>query len=1329
MDFWRKIVVISNVLLWSASLNGSASKVARSEDTNCILQKSDETGVTFDYSVPEIEEMTFAFEGQKYHRLRLPGVGCTDQVGGPQLPRVRLLVGVPLEGEVEASLVGSEFEERDGYRVAPVPTLHRPTDDEGSLAAERYIPHPEYYSEDNFYPQRVIEVEKPAFLRNQRVAGIILHPVQFNPVTGALRVHSKISVTLRFRGETVEPITIQKPSVDHFENVYQRVLLNYEVSKRWRKERTLRLEKGSPFQERDWYQISVREDGMYRLDFQDLSEAGIDMATIDPRSVRIFNGGGRELPRNVSEPRPDSLTEMAIAVIGEDDGIFDHEDYIVFYGQGLSWWDYDPVEDDYAYSSHRYTDDNVYWLTFASDGQQGRRMGSRDGSLSASDPRYVRSFRDRTHEERDLEVHYRLKSDWYWGTSTAGETKIYRTEVPGAVQDSLCSVTLRMKGKTRGSLNDHEVKVFFNNHLVAHSSFYSENVLMIQESGRGWIRDGENELKIEHVGGSGSDASSADQIYIDWYEVRYWRDCEGRNGILEFSACRGSEIAEYTISGFSADSILVYDITDPFSVVFLRNISQGELTRFQDAQDPHTEKRYVALTLEGMSSPIGMKEAEDQELRSSLNGADYLILTHDSFTSDVEPLRAHRQNMNGFRTKVVGTTAIYDEFSWGLFDPTAIRDFLKYAFNHWNPQPAYVLFVGDGNYDFKNNSLTSPGNWIPPYENGSEAYDDWFVYLDEGALPDMYIGRLPARSKQQVQAMVEKITDYDTRPTFGQWRSRVLLLADDELVGCREESWNVVHTNDSERVSQESIPDNFEQTKIYLMEYELDQSCEKPDATEDLLTHLNSGVVLFNYIGHGGYNVMADEHVFRSSKEIPRLDNEGKPFLLAAFTCDVGVYDHPIEESMAEDLVRLEGKGAVASIAASRTTSSAPNLDLSQQFYFNLFFGGDGFGMTSSLGEALVEGKVTTSSASNSRLYLLFGDPAQRLGIPRCEVVLTKLQPDTLQALKIITLEGNVVRTDGTVLEHLHGTAMVNVFDSLKDVIHLTPDTEKEVSYQLAGAVLFRGVVPVSNGTFRTQFAIPKDLTYGGATGRITVYVSSDSVDGIGYRDSLFTVGGSIGLVDSVGPLIEMTIRGREETFAEGDYVQPQEVLRATFFDSSGINITGETGHWIVLQTDGDAGTRQDLTPYFVYDEGSFQKGSVEYELSDLTPGDHSVEIKAWDNHNNASVQSLFLRVASSEDFRLLNVMNYPNPFFRETIFTYELTGPARDVIIKIYTVAGRLIRTFTAPGNLGFNQISWEALDEDGDALANGVYLYKVIASGLEGKHHEYIGRLIIMK
>lgn len=1301
---------------------------------NLGLQQNDESGVVFEYVLPDIEEVSIFSEEHTFQLLRLDGFGSIEEEGAPQLPRARLVFGVPLAGDVHVSVVSTEITEREGYRIAPVPTLIR-SDEEGSIIpVEKYIPDEDFYSTDGFYPQQIYEIEEPSFLRNQRIAALILRPIQFNPVTGELRIHTHVTVSLRFEDDRAAESRLRTLQDGHFESLYQRVLINYETAKQWRKLVTYPRAKGSSVLENQtWYKVRLQQDGIYRIDYDDLDEAGVDLGGVDPRTLRMFNGGGRELPRDLSESRPDSLTETAVTVVGEADGSFDREDYILFYGQGLSGWDYDSETDEYTYYFNHYTDDNIYWLTFDSGGQQGKRIPSTDGSLQSSNPVVVQSARDRVHEEREVTNPLYSGLTWYWSTTSGGETKVLRRETEDAIADSQATVTVRLKGKTDKELGTHEVKLYFNDHFIEQATFYNKWELLVEGGGVDWIVDGENELEVEHIRQSGSDIQ--DQIYIDWYEIRYRRRLVAVEDELTFLAPSGTETVEFRLTGFSGNEIQVYNITDPFNVVAIENPSVTEELRFQDLQDPTIERRYVALDIERVKSPLSIAKAEIRDLRSGINGADYLIIVHDDFSADVEPLRDHRQEYNGFTVDVVGTSAIYDEFSWGLFDPTAIRDFLAYTSEsgHWSPQPAFVLFVGDGNYDYKNYSLTSPGNWIPPYELEGIAYDDWYVSLDGDNVPDMFLGRLPAQSRDEVQRMVEKIIRYDTEPTLGPWRNRILLLADDEIIGCRftrEDSWNTVHTQDSELLSQQSIPGNFEQIKIYLMEYDLDQSCRKPGATDDLIAALNDGVALFNYIGHGGYEVIADERAFYAPSDLPRVQNEGMPFLLAAFTCDMGVYDRPRDESIAEDMLRLENKGSIASIAASRGTYSDPNFNLSQWFYYNLFMSGAGFGIASTIGEALLAAKEMASSSSVSRLYLLFGDPAQRFNVPRYEAVIKHLEPDTLQALEVISLEGEIVQTDGTVLSDFHEYAQLDVYDSRKEVLHITPDGQKQVKYALSGAVLYRGVIPVQQGAFQTQFVIPKDITYEGHTGRISLYVSSDTDDAAGYRDSLVTAGGAVGIVDSIGPSIEMTIVDREESFIEGDYVQLGEMLKVMLTDSSGINITGETGHWIVLKVDGDSRTRINMTPYFVYDEGSYQSGRIEYELKDLTSGEHTLDVKAWDNHNNASAQSLSFRVAAAEDFQILNYWNYPNPFDQETVFTYELTGTANDVSIKIYTVSGRLIKTLrNLPGNLGFNYSTWEGLDEDGDRLANGVYLYKVIARGTEGQRKEQIGRLFVMR
>ena len=674
----RKAVVAALVLLWG-SLWTTGFDQGWSREQPLVVHRSDETGVTFDYVMPELEALPLMIGNQEYQLLRMAEFGYTEQVGAPQMPQLKLLVGVPLEGDVHVTLLNAEWEEREGYQVAPVPTLIPQVEDESIRTREEYIPDPDFYTIDASYPRQIVEIEKPTFLRNQRVVGVMIRPVQFHPLTGKLRIYSRVFVGVQFESRGVEPTRLKGQPRDLFEDVYQRVLVNYEAAKQWRRPKTVRA-KGSVFQEdQDWYKVKVGEDGLYRLDYESLSDAGINLTNLDPRTIRLFNGGGRELPRDLADSRPDSLTELAIIIGGEEDGSFDPEDYILFYGQGLSGWDYDPVQDSYSYYFNHYTDENIYWLTFSSQGPQGKRMASRDGSLSSPNSVRLESFRDQVREEEEFTNPSFSGLEWFWYTSSGGETKTFLAELPGAVPDSLCTITVRMKGKTKKELGFHEVNIYLNDHHIAHTTFQNDREHFLQEEGRGWVVGGTNELRIEHVRQPSSDPSQTDQIYFDWYEVHYWRRYEAQNGELEFFSRLGFDVVEYSLSGFSEGSVDVFDVTDPFNAVVFDNLTMGETLRFQDRLDDDIEKRYYALEHGKYRSPLGIVKAELEGLRGSTSGADYLIITHEDFVSAVEPLRIHRQNFNGFLTKTVKTSAIYDEFSWGLFDPTAIRDFLTYG--------------------------------------------------------------------------------------------------------------------------------------------------------------------------------------------------------------------------------------------------------------------------------------------------------------------------------------------------------------------------------------------------------------------------------------------------------------------------------------------------------------------------------------------------------------------------------------------------------------------------------------------------------------------------
>jgi hypothetical protein len=591
---------------------------------------------------------------------------------------------------------------------------------------------------------------------------------------------------------------------------------------------------------------------------------------------------------------------------------------------------------------------------------------------------------------------------------------------------------------------------------------------------------------------------------------------------------------------------------------------------------------------------------------------------------------------------------------------------------------------------------------------------------------DLAVGRLPASSESEARAVVDKIISYETEPVWGDWRTLITMVADDEKAqtGTENETTHMLATED---MAENIIPRRFNLKKIYLTEYPESITAEgrrKPEARDDLIDRINRGTLLVNWVGHGNEELWAHEWIFERDRDFPLLENHDAFPLFYAATCAFAWYDNPAEASFSELLINAADRGAVAVIAASRFCSAAPNEALNKSFLSRLFSETQ---TTLRLGDALRLAKLTVSSTANNEMYHVLGDPTMRLGVPEHPVSLVSIQPDTFQALGVVQVKGTVLR-NGLPWTEADGKVLLRGYDSKKDVVYETQYGSK-ISYKLPGSALFRGEASVENGDFTMSFLVPKDITYGGRSARLSVYFSGGETDGTGFRDAIAEEG-SVGLVDTEGPTMVLSFSGLDN-FVSGDMVGEEPELVARIEDPvSGINITGEIGHAIVLTT--DSGEKQDVTELFQYDEGNYLKGSLKTTLSGLSPGSHEVGIKAWDNSNNSSVQSIRFFVVSDDDLSLENVLNYPNPLSSSTHFTFTLSRSA-EVDIRIYTVDGRLIRRIEGiPGTAGFNMVFWDGRDQENDEPANGVYLFKIAAIARDaGKtvKKDSIGRLMIFR
>jgi hypothetical protein len=1321
------LIILGLIAVGSSSVFG-ASGVSEYDDIQIL--KSDQYGVIFKYLVPALNLDKIELGGQNYDLINIDKCAFSNLPGNPQLPVRTVWVGVPLEGEVSVEILENTETERTGVNLAY--TMRVEPGQENPVGYS-LSPRKTKEAQDAFLPAAVVSFEPPTFLRNQRVLELHILPIRYNSARKSIQQSSQITVKIGFSSRGQESPTKE---TDRFENIYKNVLLNYDQSRGWRKvsEITGQLKPATEYPfgySNNWYKLIVRENGLYKIDRTMLIQAGVPVSSLDPRTLRLFNGGGKALPLDNSSPYLE-LKELAIFVSGEDDGKFDASDFILFYGWSPNVWDYDSTGNKATFSINPFTNDNVFWLTFnptASFPESPKRMQVKDGSPTASNPITPQKFRSRIHYEQDNTLKYNSATgyvdnyfDWYW-METASARMF--ASLPGLISQDTCTIKV---GHAYSSLN-----VYVNTIPAEIVDSLTTASLTVARS-------------FDFHGGvvDTLDLVFPSAIYLNWYEIEYPRRFECYDRQLLFENPENSGIEQFDISNLYSIQFYLLDVTDYYDVERIDGVQiEGEFARFQDAASADFKTRYFLADESKLKSPVEFYSDEKSDLKEVSHQADFLIITPEGFYDQMQSLKSFRQSYNQMSVEVVKVQDVYDEFSGGLVDPVAIRNFLKFAYQNWSqPVPAFTLLVGDGNYDFKNNLGTGSVNLIPPFtpiwdgdrsvsdENyvyfGKYGYlDSDSVYIPTSRQLDMVISRWPVKTKDDVTMLLGKVIGYEQTPEFGTWRNLITLVADDEYTN--ESNSEAFHTQDTEELSKYHIPASMDQSKIYLMEYPFDFKGEKPQAEDAIVNAFNSGTVIVNYMGHGNPDVWAHEKVFKRTSDIPRLNNQRKLPLVYTSSCSIGLFFNPIGEGMAEELLRAQDKGAVATISATWLVYPDPNAALNYKVY-DLLLNSDSL----SIGEALFTAKLLRQPNSNDRQYVLFGDPVMKLGLPELKVKITSITPDTFAALSLVEVKGEVRDRQDSLYTGYNGMAKISAFDSQRKRIHTMPNGGK-VYYDLPGLVIFKGDAEVTNGSFIADFVVPKDISYGGNTGRISVYLSNQDQDGEGGLDSLVVRGSDTTVVDTVGPEISLSFDDKT-SFSQGETILPNSLLKLFLYDEHGINITGEVGHGIVLVVDQDLEHQIDLSADFEYQTGSYQRGGLVYQFSGLSAGEHSLSIKAWDNANNSSLLSADVKVSTKKALLLTEVMNYPNPFSRVTNFYYRLSSDAERVEVKIFTLAGRLIRQIPlASAQAGINYSTvWDGRDQVGDEVATGVYIYKITAEGtLNGKSEkaEALGKAVVVR
>ena len=702
------------------------------------------------------------------------------------------------------------------------------------------------------------------------------------------------------------------------------------------------------------YKIEINRDGLYQITYEDLQRVGLPVDQVNPGTFHIFNQG----------------IEIPLFRIGDQDEYFEAGEAFLFYG---------------VKTRTRYTEINAYWLTYG-NGPTLTMQETEGAAVGNASP--LNTYTENLRLEKDSSYLSNngtsLEDDhWLWdfmAAAGAPNARTYEFQLDHLVLDP---GDAQIKGVMHGysARPEHHTRIYLNEYLIDdHLWPANSDYLFSTDIPTSLLLEGNNRLRVEQPCDGGI---SIDQIFTNWFEVHYPRRLMAQDGQLLFNANQSGEIT-FEVGGFPNSEIEVFDVTYPQAPIRIKDGTVQEDSgayRMVFAQRVEPPRRYLVIDPSGRLSPLSITPTQPADLKNPSNQADYLLVSHPDFLAAIQPLADFRARQ-GYRVRVINVQDIYDVFGDGVFDPEAIHDFLAYAYANWKPPaPAFVLLVGDGHYDFKDNYGDSGPVFMPPYLGdfdpwmGETASDNRYVTVSgEDALPDMAIGRLPANSPAEATSMVNKILAYEQGATPGLWTSHLTFVADDPDAGGD-------FPGDSDRIADSALLSRFSVEKIY---YPTTHPTPE-DAQKAILAAINQGTLLVNFTGHASYTTWAVEKLFGNAN-VNALTNHARYPFFVSMTCQDGYFIQPKGlqynyPSLAETLLRADGKGSIGSFSPTGFGFAAGHDLLSQGLYQAIFQEG-----LTQLGPATTAAKVFLNAAGVGHTelidtYMLFGDPATRLNL------------------------------------------------------------------------------------------------------------------------------------------------------------------------------------------------------------------------------------------------------------------------------------------------------------------------------------------------------------
>lgn len=1109
----------------------------------------------------------------------------------------------------------------------------------------------------------------------------------------------------------------------------------------------------SVLNEGNWFKIAITENGVYRIDFARLKQLGL----ANPSFPRLYGNNNGQLPYYNGIKESDDLREISIFLEKGNDGIFNEGDFMLFAGERTSRWTFDANVGHYNYLRHNYSDTAFYFLTSGSgEGKVIQNSENPAGTIN-----YFSSESDALQVyEKEQENLIKSGREWFEPVSYSADKEInplFEEIITGEAVNFEIRVLARAPVPVDFSFLENEslignISVPAVN-LSSTTGTYAQSATL---SGESFPRSAAPKYKIRFLNKGEISAKG----WLDYVRLQGRKRNVFKGETNYFSDKRSvspGNITQFTIESPAGQEV-VWDITDPYNIKNMSLERSGNYIRFRAKTD--SLKAFVCFSSKGIKTPlINEKPLTNQNLHAS-EYADMIILSHPLFSGYAARLAGFHLRNSGIVSLLTTPQEVYNEFSGGVPDIVALRNFvrMKHKLQKDSNRPLrYLLLFGDGSFENRTPAPANP-NFIPTYQSenstvfvSSFTSDDFYGLLEDGegeetGTLDVGIGRLPVSDTIEAGNIVSKIINYSSPGNQGDWKNAVCLVADDEDGN--------THLTDAEglsRILSDSVP-WINISKIYFDAFRQVSSPagqSYPEVTQAINDQINKGVLIFNYTGHGNEMSLAHERVVTEAtisqwKNGPRL-----PLFITA-TCEFSRFDN-IEKNIVtgeitgissggEKILLSREGGGIAMMSTTRLAYSSPNYALNKNI-MDLAFDPDGEGNALRLGDIIRLAKNNSGNSSSKRNFHLLGDPATRLAYPwHGNIVTDSINnsrvneiTDTLRALSLITVSGHAEDQAGNVMTGFSGTVSPTVYGKESVSVTLANDGGEKVEFRQQENFLFSGQTHAVNGRFRFSFIVPRDIDYEYGKGKISYYASDNSMDMTGYYDR-FEVGAfdTSMETDTSGPVIKLYMN--DTLFRDGGITDPYPRLYAILEDSDGINIAGTgIGHDLLCWLDNDRNNYFILNNYFENDFGTYIKGTVTYLFSKLDRGQHTLTLKAWDNFNNSSQKTLTFYVEEDTKFILNNLLNFPNPFNKETRITVCHNRPDTEleIMVNIYDISGRLVRTIrkiSSTAGYVTEPVEWDGKCNNGNIADRGMYPYRVTLKAGNGETATISGKMIIL-